>query len=51
MDKHIESIESSYITVTWDNGEKEDIMIPDNIWYMISRYLDEIELERNQYGE
>ena len=51
MDKHIESIESSYITVTWDNGEKEDIMIPDNIWYMISRYLDEIELERNKYGE
>jgi hypothetical protein len=51
MDKHIESIESSYITVTWDNGEKEDILIPDNIWCMIGKYLDEIELERNQYGE
>ena len=51
MDKHIESIESSYITVTWNDGEKEDILIPDHIWNEIGRYLDNIEIERNQYED
>lgn len=51
MDKYIESIETSYITVTWDDGEKEDILIPDHIWNDIGRYLDEVELERNKYGD
>jgi len=48
MYKEITTILTDYISVVWNDGEREDILIPEHIWKLIDKYLDNYELERNK---
>ena len=48
MYKEITTILTDYISVVWNDGEREEIPIPKHIWKLIDNYLDNYEQERNK---
>ncbi len=48
MYKEITTILTDYISVVWNDGEREEVPIPEHIWKLIDNYLDNYELERNK---
>ena len=48
MHKEITTILTDYISVVWNDGEREEIPIPQDIWKLIDKHLDNYEQERNK---
>jgi hypothetical protein len=48
MYKEITTILTDYISVVWNDGEREEVPIPEHIWKLIDNYLDNYEQERNK---
>jgi|14BtaG_2_1085337.scaffolds.fasta_scaffold34725_3 hypothetical protein len=48
MYKEITTILTDYISVVWNDGEREEVPLPIHIWNEIEKHLDDYEFERNK---